>query len=88
VVILEGVERFIMLEAKPVSTLLLLLISNCPHIYVQLQINAQSKYMSKVKYANTVGCLMYLMACTSHDISHAVSVVSRYMQIQEKILEI
>ena len=35
--------------------------------------------MSKVPYANAVGCLMYLMVCTRPDISHAVSVVSRYM---------
>ena len=35
--------------------------------------------MSKVSYANAVGCLMYLMVCTRPDISHAVSVVSRYM---------
>ena len=35
--------------------------------------------MSKVSYANAVGCLMYLMVCTRPDISHAVSVISRYM---------
>ena len=35
--------------------------------------------MSKVPYANVVGCLMYLMLCTRLDISHVVSVVSRYM---------
>ena len=35
--------------------------------------------MSKVPYANAVGCLMYLMVCTRPDISHLVSVVSRYM---------
>ena len=35
--------------------------------------------MSKVPYANAVRCLMYLMVCTRPDISHVVSVVSRYM---------
>ena len=35
--------------------------------------------MSKVPYANAIRCLMYLMVCTRHDISHAVNVVSRYM---------
>ena len=35
--------------------------------------------MSKVPYANVVGCLMYLMVCTRPDISHAVSVISKYM---------
>ena len=35
--------------------------------------------MSKVPYANAIRCLMYLMVCTRLDISHVVSVVSRYM---------
>ena len=35
--------------------------------------------MSKVPYANTVGCMMYAMVLTRPDISHALSVVSRYM---------
>ena len=35
--------------------------------------------MSKVPYANAVGCLMYLMVCTRPDMSHAVGVVRRYM---------
>ena len=40
--------------------------------------------MSKVSYVNTVGCLMYLMVCTRPNISHAVSVVNRYMANQGK----
>jgi hypothetical protein len=36
--------------------------------------------MSRVPYANAVGCLMYVMVCTRPDISHAVGVVSRYME--------
>ena len=35
--------------------------------------------MSRVPYANAVGCLMYAMVCTRADIAHAVSVVSRFM---------
>jgi hypothetical protein len=35
--------------------------------------------MSKVPYANAVGCLMYAMVCTRPDLVHAVSMVSKYM---------
>eukprot|EP00253_Pinus_taeda_P032737 PITA_32737 len=39
----------------------------------------EKDYMSRIPYANVVGCLMYVMVCTQPDISHAVGVVSRYM---------
>ena len=39
----------------------------------------QKKQMEDVPYANAVGALMYAMVCTRPDISHAVSMVSRYM---------
>ena len=35
--------------------------------------------MSKVPYANAVGCMMYAMVFTRPDISHALSLISRYM---------
>ena len=37
------------------------------------------RQMDHVPYANAVGALMYAMVCTRLDISHAVSMVSRYM---------
>ena len=40
--------------------------------------------MEDVPYANAVGCLMYAMVLTRPDISHAVSVVSRYMATPRK----
>ena len=40
--------------------------------------------MSRVPYANVVGCLMYAMVCTRLDISHAVGVVSKYMENPRK----
>ena len=40
----------------------------------------EKDYMSCVPYANTIGCLMYGMMCTRHDISHVVGVVSKYME--------
>eukprot|EP00253_Pinus_taeda_P008225 PITA_08225 len=39
----------------------------------------EKDYMSRIPYANVVGCLMYAMVCTRPDISHAVGVVSTYM---------
>ena len=66
-----------MLDAKPVSTLLF------AHFKLSSQLcsrsDEKSVYMSKVPYANAVRCLMYLMVCTRLDISHVVSVVSRFM---------
>jgi hypothetical protein len=35
--------------------------------------------MSKLPYSSTVGILIYEMVCRRPDISHAVGVVSRYM---------
>ncbi|KAK3009920.1 hypothetical protein RJ639_011490 [Escallonia herrerae] len=70
-------ERFSMLNAKPVSTPLgahfQLSSRLCPSAEEDVE------YMSRVPYANAVGCLMYAMVCTRPDISHAVSMVSRYM---------
>jgi len=39
----------------------------------------EMNYMSKVPYASIVGSLMCAMVCTRPDISHAVGVVSGYM---------
>ncbi|KAK3026910.1 hypothetical protein RJ639_041094 [Escallonia herrerae] len=38
------------------------------------------EYMSRVSYANGVGCLMYAMVCTRPNKSHVISMVSRYMK--------
>jgi len=35
--------------------------------------------MTRMSYANTVGSLMYAMMCTKPDLSHAISIISRYM---------
>jgi hypothetical protein len=35
--------------------------------------------MSKVSYSGAIGSLMYAMVCYRPDLSHAMSVVSRYM---------
>ena len=40
----------------------------------------KKKYMSRVPYENLVGNLMYPMVSTRPDISHAVGVVSRFME--------
>ena len=43
------------------------------------QIKEEREYMSHVPYASVVWSIIYVMVCTRLDISHAVSVVSRYM---------
>jgi hypothetical protein len=40
----------------------------------------EKEYMSQIPYVNEVGSLMYEMVSTRPDISHAVGVVSRYME--------
>jgi len=69
--------RFGMNNVKPVSVPLAshfkLSSSLCPNS------DEEKDYMSRIPYANVVGCLMYAMVCTRPDISHAVGVVSRYM---------
>ena len=40
----------------------------------------EKDYMSRVPYANALGCLMYAMVCTRPDISHAIGVVNNYME--------
>ena len=70
--------RFGMNNVKPVSVPLAshfkLSSSLCPNT------DEEKDYMSRILYANVVGCLMYAMVCTRPDISHAVGVVSRYME--------
>ncbi|KAH9706111.1 hypothetical protein KPL70_012113 [Citrus sinensis] len=69
--------RFGMNETKPVQTPLAshfkLLAAMCPQTAVEQQ------EMLKVPYSNAVGNLMHAMMLTRPDISHALSVVSRFM---------
>ncbi|GKV35094.1 hypothetical protein SLEP1_g43407 [Rubroshorea leprosula] len=70
-------ERFGLHEAKAVTTPLgahFKLSSN-----LSPETEEEKKFMARVPYASAVGSLMYAMVCTHPDISHVVSVVSRYM---------
>jgi ribonuclease HI len=64
-------------NAKPVSTPL------APHFKLSAkqcaEIDADLGYMSKVLYSSALGSLMYAMVCSRLDLSHAMSVVARYM---------
>ena len=75
-------ESFEMNNEKPVNVPLashFRLYSNlCPSC-VQ-----EKDYMSCVPYVNSIGCLMYAMVCTRPDISHAVGVVSKYIENKGK----
>ncbi|PSS08126.1 Endonuclease [Actinidia chinensis var. chinensis] len=70
-------------STKPVSTPLAshfrLSASMSPHT------EDERKHMENIPYANAVGALMYAMVCTRPDISHAVSMVSRYMHNPGKV---
>ena len=71
-------ERFNMKSAKPVSTPLL------SHLKLSKQMCPTTKEekegMTKVPYSSAVGSLMYAMVCIRPDISHAVGVVSRFLE--------
>jgi hypothetical protein len=45
----------------------------CPKTHEEIE------YISRVPYSSAVGSLMYVMVCTRPYITHAVGVVSRYM---------
>jgi len=70
-------HRFNMHNAKPVSTPL------AAHFRLSSDLCPQSdheiEYMSRVPYSSAVGSLMYAMVCSRPDLSHALSVVSRFM---------
>lgn len=75
-------QRFGMDKAKTVSTPL------APHFKLSAELSPQSdeekQQMSHIPYSSAVGSVMYAMVCTRPDISHAVSVVSRYMSCPGK----
>ena len=66
-----------MKNAKPVST------PFATHFKLSASLSPKSdnekRYMARVPYSSAVGSMMHAMVCTRPDISHAVSVVSRYM---------
>ena len=70
-------HRFNMQNAKPVSTPL------AGHFRLSSRFSPQTKYeidqTSKAPYSSAVGSLMYAMVCSRPDLSHALSVVSRFM---------
>ena len=82
--ILKVLGCFGMPSSKPLSTPLVayfkLLVALSP------QIEEEVEYMSHGPYASTIGSIMYAMVCTKPDITHVVSVVSRYMGNLGKVL--
>src|SRR5436190_17999813 len=70
-------QRFNMSESKPVT------IPFAAHFKLSSDLSPiteeEAEHMSSVPYLSAVGSIMYAMVCTRPDISHAVSVVSRYM---------
>ena len=68
---------FNMQNEKPVSTPFSSHFKLSKEMFPKTQ--EEMEYMSEVPYASIVGSLMYAMVCIRLDISHAVGVVSRYM---------
>ena len=64
-------------KIKAVSTPL------APHFKLNASMSPETEkerqHMTQVPYANAVGALMYAMVCTRLDISHAVTMVNRYL---------
>jgi hypothetical protein len=71
-------EKFSMNSVKPVNVPL------ASHFKLSSVLSPRTdeekQYMSHVPYGNVVGNLMYAMVSTRPDISHAVGVVSRFME--------
>ncbi|KAH9786526.1 hypothetical protein KPL71_010287 [Citrus sinensis] len=70
-------ETFDMEDSKPVQGPLAAHFKLC-NLYCPKS-EEERLEMTNIPYAKAVGCLMYAMVLTRPDISHAVSVVSRYM---------
>ncbi|KAF2298829.1 hypothetical protein GH714_028213 [Hevea brasiliensis] len=51
---------------------------------MSLKTDEEMEHMSSVPYSSTVGSIIYAMVCTQPDVSHAVSIVSRYMVCPRK----
>ncbi|KAF2301408.1 hypothetical protein GH714_023842 [Hevea brasiliensis] len=75
-------KRFNMNNAKPVTVLFV------PHFKLSKDMlpktDEEMEHISSVPYSSVVGSIMYALVCTRPDISHAVSVMSRYMACPEK----
>ena len=75
--IVKILSQFGMEKSKPISTPTS--VSCKLSLSMSPQTEEELAYMSRVPYANAVGCLMYVMVCTRPDIAHAISVVSKFI---------
>jgi len=78
--VLKVLKRFNMTETRPATTPL------AGHFKLSFKQYLQSpkEKMSRIPYASVVESLIYVMVCTRHDITYAVSIVSRFMSNPEK----
>ena len=74
---------FRILDSKTVKVLLVASFKLSLQLHPIL-ILEESKCISKMSYANVIGCLMYLMVCTRLNISNAAIVASKYMTDPKK----
>jgi len=75
--IIKVLQRFNMDQSKPVGTPL------ATHYKLSLNESLKTKkeveHMAHIPYSSVVGSLMYAMVCTRPNLSHAVSLVSKFM---------
>nr|CAE02229.2 OSJNBb0015C06.7 [Oryza sativa Japonica Group] len=75
-------QRFNMHDTKPVSTPTALHFKSSALQCASTDEDVE--YMSRVPYSSAVGSLMFGMVCSRPDLSHAMSLVSRYMANPDK----
>ena len=64
-------EMFRILDSKTVKVLLVASFKLSLQLHPILILDKESKCISKMSYANVIGCLMYLTVCTRLNISNA-----------------
>lgn len=72
----EDTKMFNMLDFNKKVYYLLDMLSISLRVCVSIQ--QKREYITRIPYASAIGSLMYFMLCRINDITHAVSVTSRY----------
>ena len=74
-------EMFRILDSKTVKVLLVASFKLSLQLHPILILDKESKCISKMSYANVIGCLMYLTVCTRLNISNAAFNIYIYIYI-------
>ena len=81
--IMKVIQHFNMNQSKLISTLV------ATHFKLSSEecskTNEEVEHMSHTHYLNAIDSLMYVVVCTRSNLSHAVSVVSRFISKLRKV---